>query len=122
MDRIITVKALVITAVLAACAVILYSKAHALAVMVGGLVAVANFRLGAQVLKRIVVPGMNPAAGRGAGIVSFLVRYAILAVELYVIINLGIEPVAFLVGLSVVVAAVFASAFTSAQELKRGEV
>lgn len=117
-DRIITVKALVITGLLAASAAVFYTKAHAVAVVVGGLVAVANFRLGAQVLKRIVVPGMKPAAGQGAGIVSFLVRYAILAAELYVIINLGIEPVAFLVGLSVVVAAVFASVPT----LKRGEV
>lgn len=118
MDRIITVKALVITAMLAFCAAIFYTNAHALAVVVGGLVAVANFRLGAQVLKRIVIPGVAPDAGKSAGIFSFLMRYAILAAELFVIIRLGIEPVAFLVGLSVVVAAVFASA----PELKRGEV
>ncbi len=117
-DRTITIKALVITALLSASAAVFYSKAHALAVVVGGLVAVANFRLGAKVLKRIVVPGMSSDTGRNAGILSFLVRYAILAVELYVIIGLGIEPVAFLVGLSVVVAAVF----VSAPVLKRGEV
>lgn len=118
MDRTITVNALVITALLTACAAIFYTNAHALAVVVGGLVAVANFRLGAQVLKRIVIPGVAPAAGQSAGIISFLVRYAVLAVELFVIIRLGIEPVAFLVGLSVVVAAVF----VSAPALKRGEI
>ncbi len=117
-DRIITLKALVITALLAAAAAVFYTKAHALAVVVGGLVAVANFRLGARILKRIVVPGVSSADGRNAGIVSFLARYAILAAELYVIISLGIEPVAFLVGLSVVVAAVF----VSAPVLKKGEV
>lgn len=115
-DRIITIKALVITALLAASAAVFYTKAHALAVVVGGLVAVANFRLGAKVLKRIVVPGMASDVGKNAGIVSFLARYAILCAELFVIISLGIEPVAFLVGLSVVVAAVFASV----PELKRG--
>ncbi len=108
-DRIITIRALVITALLAAGAAVFYTKAHALAVVIGGVVAVANFRLGAKVLKRIIVPGVNPADGKSAGIVSFLARYAILAAELYVIISLGIEPVAFLAGLSVVVAAVFAS-------------
>ncbi len=117
-DRVITFKALVITAMAAFGAAILYTNAHALAVVVGGLVAVANFRLGAKVLKRIVVPGVDPDAGKGAGIVSFLVRYAVLAAELFVIIRLGIEPVAFLVGLSVVVVAVF----VSAPELKKGEV
>ncbi len=116
-DRIITIKALFITALLAASAAVFYTKAYALAVVVGGLVAVANFRLGAQVLKRIVVPGVKPADGKGAGILSFFVRYAILAAELYVIIRLGIEPVAFLVGLSVVVVAVFASV----PALNRGE-
>lgn len=117
-DRIITVKALVITALLAVCAAIFYSNAHAVAVVVGGLVAVANFRLGAKVLKRIVIPGVDPDAGKAAGVISFVGRYAILAAELFVIIRLGIEPVAFLVGLSVVVVAVFAAA----PALKRGEV
>ncbi len=118
MDRVITVKSLIITAMLAACAALLYGKGIALAVLAGGAVAVANFRLGARVLKRIVVPGMAPDAGKSAGILSFVIRWAIMAAVLLVIIRAGVQPVAFIVGLSAVVAAVFASA----PELKRGEI
>lgn len=117
-DRVITAKSLIITAVLAGAALLFHSRGAAVAVLAGGAVAVANFRLGARVLKRIIVPGMAPAAGQSAGVLSFFVRYALLAAVLTVILRAGVQPVGFIAGLSAVVAAVFAAA----PRINRGEV
>lgn len=109
-DKTITVKSLVITGVLAVVAGLFFSPDAAVAVLAGGLVAVANFRLGARVLKRIAVPGMAPDAGRAAGVFSFFTRYALLGVVLAVIVRAGVQPAWLILGLSAVVAGVFASA------------
>ncbi len=111
------VKGILATAFFAVAAGALYGKEAVVAVLAGGLVASANFRLSSGILRQIVAPGVNPSLGKAVGIFSFLFRYLLLGVVLLVAIRGGISPVFFIIGLSTLVVAVFASA----GELKRGE-
>ncbi|MBI5178216.1 MAG: ATP synthase subunit I [Nitrospinae bacterium] len=116
--RTIVVKSFLVTALVAAACGALIGRQAAVAVLAGGLVATANFHLSSGILRRIIVPGVDPDAGRAMGMVSFLFRYLLLGTVLLIAIRSGIQPVYFIIGLSAVVAAVFASA----RQLKRGEV
>lgn len=112
---VIAVRAFAITLIVALCSALFYSTGAAVSVLAGGLVVVANFRLMARFLKRIIEPGVDPSAGKAFGIISFVLRYALLGVVLLLIIKSISSPVFFIIGLSSVVAAVF----TTHGELKR---
>lgn len=79
------------------------------AVIAGGVVAAVNFRLSSRLLGKIIIPGMEPDAGKAMAIVSFMFRYILLGFVLYAVIRSGINPVFFIIGLSAVVGAVFVS-------------
>lgn len=111
----IAVRAFAITVITVLVSALFYSTGEAVSVLAGGLVAVANFRLMARFLKQAVMPGIDPEAGRAMGLVSFLVRYALLGAILLVIIRSIASPVFFIIGLTSVVAAIF----TTHGELKR---
>ena len=112
---VIAVRAFVITLVTALISALFYSTGAAVSVLAGGLVAVANFRLMARFLKRIIIPGVDPSAGQAFGVASFVLRYALLGIVLLLIIRSIASPVFFIIGLTSIVAAVF----TTHKELKR---
>jgi len=116
--RTIMLKSFFVIAFLVVFAGVVYGRGAAVAVLAGGLVAVANFRLSSGILRQIVVPGVNPDSGKAMGIFSFLLRYLLLGIVLLTAIRGGISPVFFIIGLSAVVVAIFAS--TGA--LRRGEI
>lgn len=105
----IALRAFAITLFTALFAVLFYSLDAAVSILAGGLVAVANFRLMARFLKRAIVPGVDPGRGQVLGVASFLLRYLLLGVVLLVVIRQVASPVFFIIGLTAVVAAVFAS-------------
>ncbi|MFQ5432513.1 MAG: ATP synthase subunit I [Nitrospinota bacterium] len=109
LSSIIAIRAFTITLFTALITGILYSAPDAVSVLAGGLLAVTNFRLMARFLKRTIVPGLEPARGRALGMTSFFLRYALLGAVLLVVIRLISSPVFFIIGLTSVVAAVFAS-------------
>lgn len=112
---VIAVRAFAITILTALVSAFFHSTGAAVSVLAGGLVAVANFRLMARFLKRVIEPGVDPSAGQAFGVISFILRYALLGVVLLVIIKSIASPVFFIIGLTSVVAAVF----TTHGELKR---
>lgn len=111
----IAIRAFAITLMAALVSALFYSTGAAVSVLAGGLVAVANFRLMARFLKRAIIPGVDPAAGKAFGVASFILRYALLGIVLLLIIRSIASPVFFIIGLTSVVAAVF----TTHRELKR---
>jgi len=92
-----------------------HSLNASIAVVTGGLLAFINFRLSSKTLKKIINPEINPAVVKGMSFVTFLFRYLMLSVVLYIAIKSGINPFFFLIGLSSVVGA----AFLSYNDLKR---
>ena len=105
----IVAKAFTITVFATVAAYAFFSVDHAVSVLAGGLLAVTNFRLSARFLSRVVQPGVDANAGKMLGIGSFILRYGLLAVALFVIIRSIASPVFLIIGLSVVVAAVLFS-------------
>lgn len=108
-SRLIALRAFAITLFTALFTAILYSTPEAVSVLAGGFVAVANFRLMARFLKRTIVPGLEPERGRVLGMTSFFLRYALLGAVLLIVIRLISSPVFFIIGLTAIVAAIFAS-------------
>lgn len=94
---------LAVFALLVGGAFILAPWFSAMSVAVGGLVALANFRL----LQRTIIRALLPATPRGVmGVVLFkyYLRFAATAALLWVLVRQGwVEPLGLLVGLSVVV-------------------
>lgn len=105
----ISVRSLILTAIFAVCAYTFHSLDASAAVLAGGLIVFANFRLSSKNLNAIMNPGINPAIGKGLALVSYIVRFALLGTAIYMVITSGIDPVFFILGLSSVVGAIFIS-------------
>lgn len=94
----------VVFALLLAGALIWGSKSSALGVAVGGLIALANFKL----MQRAIVKTLRPHVRKGLAMSSMLLKYylrfaaTVLVLGVLVSQNL-VEPVGLLLGLSVVV-------------------
>lgn len=105
----IGVKSLAFTAILAVCSYLLHSLDASIAVLTGGLIVFANFRLSSRSLDAIMNPGIDHAVGKGLALVSYFVRFILLGAVIYFAIASGIKPLFFILGLSSVVGAMFIS-------------
>jgi hypothetical protein len=105
----IGVISLALTAILTVCAYLLHSLDASVAVLAGGLIVFANFRLSTRNLNAIMNPGIDPAFGKGIALVSYFARFTLLGAVIYLVIASGIKPLFFILGLSSVVGAIFFS-------------
>jgi len=102
-------KGLMITVVMAVLTALFYSNAESLAIIAGGGLAILNFRLSSNFLKKVISPGVSPTVGKVLAIFAFFLRYIMLGVIIYLLIHAGISPVFFIIGLSAVVGSIFLS-------------
>lgn len=103
---------LVIAAVLAVSAYALSGRQAGFAVVVGALIMAANFRLASGTLRKIVVPGADPTRATAVGAISFMVRYLVVGLVLFVAVRAGVQPMFLLVGVSALVLSVLGSTLT----------
>jgi hypothetical protein len=105
-------KAIVVSAVFAAVALILGGLDAAVGVVGGAILALMSFLL----LKRGTARMADPSAGaaaRGGGLGLILVRYALLGLAAYVmVVRLRLHPIGLLAGVSSIAAAVAIEAAT----------
>jgi len=114
-DKKLSITAFTITALMAVVTYLFSSTGSSVALLAGGLIALANFRLSADSLKKIFAPALDAEASKGLAIIAFIFRYSILGAILLFSIKSGLDPVFFLIGLSSVVGAIFIS-FNSLKE------
>lgn len=105
-------KAVVISAVLAAGALVLGGLDAAVGVVGGAILALMSFLMLKRGTRRLMDPDAGPAVrGRGLGLI--LIRYALLALAGYVMIaRLHLHPIGLLAGASSIAAAVAIEAAT----------
>jgi hypothetical protein len=108
-DRTIVIRSFIIAVCLSAIAYLSFGKGAAIAVAVGALIAGANFRLSSGMLRKIIVPGVNPTRGSVIGVISFILRYIVVGVALFAAIRAGIHPIFLIVGVSALVVSVLVS-------------
>lgn len=100
---------LTLTAVIAISAYLFHSFDASIAVLAGGLIVIANFRLSTRNLNAVMNPDTDAAFGKGVVLVSYLTRFMLLGTVIYFAIASGIHPLFFVLGLSSVVGAIFFS-------------
>jgi hypothetical protein len=110
---------LVALAVLAAGAFALAPLESALSVLMGGAIALANFRLLEHNVRRSLHPARSGKPGVvGAALVRYYLRFLATAAVIFVLIRQGLaEPVGLLLGLSVVIISIFAWGAVQARKL-----
>ena len=100
---------LVTFAVLSLGALIFAPAKSALSVMAGGAIALINFRLLERSIRRSLMPQMikrRPVLGKA--LIKYYFRFAATALAIVILVRQGlVEPLGLLVGLSVVVFAIF---------------
>ncbi|MCB2187428.1 MAG: ATP synthase subunit I [Deltaproteobacteria bacterium] len=108
---------LITLAVLSAGALLLAPWKSALSVMIGGLIALINFRILQRNVKRLLLRrGQKHVMGKA--LFKYYVRFAITAVVLLLLVRQGVaEPLGLLVGLSVVVFTIMAWAAVQARKM-----
>jgi hypothetical protein len=98
---------LITFAVLAACAAALVSWHSALSVVVGGLIALLNFRLLERTVGRTLKPQARTESPLRRVLTHYYLRFAATALVLLILVRQGlVEPLGLLAGLSVVVVSI----------------
>ena len=106
---------LITFAVLSAGALVLFTPYVALSLMVGGVIALINFRLLQASVNRALLLGKRAAVG--TTLLKYYLRFAATALVIFILVRQGlVEPLGLLVGLSVVVITIFV--WTLGQALK----
>jgi hypothetical protein len=106
-------------ALLAAGAFALAPAQSALSVVVGGAIALANFRLLQRNIRRTLRPARAGSRGVvGAALARYYLRFLATAVVIFLLIRQGlVEPLGLLIGLSVVIISIFAWGAWQARKL-----
>lgn len=112
---------LVTFALLSAGAFVLVNWHSALSVVVGGAIALVNYRLLERTVRRALLPvGQQKVMGRV--LVRYYLRFAATAVVLFFLVRQGwVEPLGLLAGLSVVVLTIMGWGLCQAIKLRKEE-
>jgi len=101
---------LLILALLGGGAFVLAPWRAAVSVLVGGVIALVNFRVLEKSIYRALLPRGPKSRGSvmGRALVKYYVRFALTALVIFILVRQGwVEPLGLLVGLSVVVLSIF---------------
>lgn len=112
---------LVVFALLAGGAFLLAPPFTALGVLVGGLVALANFRILQRTIIKSLMPKDKTKSGTmGLVLLKYYLRFAATAVLLWILVRQGyVDPLGLLAGLSVVVVSIIVFGALQARKLIR---
>ncbi len=92
----------------------------AVSVLVGGVIALVNFRVLEKSIYRALLPRGPKSGGSvmGRALVKYYLRFALTALVIFILVRQGwVEPLGLLVGLSVVVLSIFAWGALQARKL-----
>lgn len=113
---------LVVFAVLLVAALFLAPLKSALSLLVGGLIALINFRLLEITVRRAMLPSQRHGV-LGKVLVKYYLRFAATALVLLLLIRQGlVEPLGLLVGLSVVMLSILGWGVAQARKLSKEAV
>lgn len=106
-------------AVLSLTAFILVNWQSALSVVVGGVIALINFKLLENTIRRALIPPTGHTVMRQV-LVKYYLRFAATALVLFILVRQGwVEPLGLLVGLSVVVLTIFGWGAVQAHKISK---
>ncbi|MFH1060772.1 MAG: ATP synthase subunit I [Pseudomonadota bacterium] len=113
---------LVVFAVLLVAALFLAPMKSALSLLVGGLIALINFRLLEITVRRAMLPSQRDGVLRKV-LIKYYLRFAATALVLLILIRQGlVEPLGLLVGLSVVMLSILGWGVAQARKLSKEAV
>lgn len=108
----------VVFALLTGGALLWGSASAALSVVVGGVIALANFKLMQRAITKTLTPQARASLAMGSMLLKYYLRFAVTVLVLGVLISQGmVEPVGLLLGLSVVVITIITWGVVSVRKL-----